>query len=211
MQRRLLLATAGLWGALSSTRIAAQPQSAATATELAGVRLSPTVQVGGSTLVLNGAGIRWRLVVRVYTAGLYLAAKASTPEAVLAAAGPKRLHVVMLRDIDGNDLGKLFTRGMQDNSSRADFAKSIPGTLRMAELFAVKKRLTQGESFSVDWLPGQGTSILINGKLQGEPIKEPEFFQALMRIWLGTSPADANLKDALLGLPPRTASETNYN
>lgn len=211
MQRRLLLATAGLWGALSSTRIAAQPQSAATATELAGARLSPTVQVGGSTLVLNGAGIRWRLVVRVYTAGLYLAAKASTPEAVLAAAGPKRLHVVMLRDIDGNDLGKLFTRGMQDNSSRADFAKSIPGTLRMAELFAVKKRLTQGESFSVDWLPGQGTSILINGKLQGEPIKEPEFFQALMRIWLGTSPADANLKDALLGLPPRTASETNYN
>ena len=211
MQRRLLLATAGLWGALSSTRIAAQPQSAATATELAGVRLSPTVQVGGSTLVLNGAGIRWRLVVRVYTAGLYLAAKASTPEAVLAAAGPKRLHVVMLRDIDGNDLGKLFTRGMQDNSSRADFAKSIPGTLRMAELFAVKKRLTQGESFSVDWLPGQGTSILINGKLQGEPIKEPEFFQALMRIWLGTSPADANLKDALLGLPPRTARETNYN
>ena len=211
MQLRLLLATAGLWGALSSTRIAAQPQSAATATELAGVRLSPTVQVGGSTLVLNGAGIRWRLVVRVYTAGLYLAAKASTPEAVLAAAGPKRLHVVMLRDIDGNDLGKLFTRGMQDNSSRADFAKSIPGTLRMAELFAVKKRLTQGESFSVDWLPGQGTSILINGKLQGEPIKEPEFFQALMRIWLGTSPADANLKDALLGLPPRTASETNYN
>ena len=211
MQRRLLLATAGLWGALSSTRIAAQPQSAATATELAGVRLSPTVQVGGSTLVLNGAGIRWRLVVRVYTAGLYLAAKASTPEAVLAAAGPKRLHVVMLRDIDGNDLGKLFTRGKQDNSSRADFAKSIPGTLRMAELFAVKKRLTQGESFSVDWLPGQGTSILINGKLQGEPIKEPEFFQSLMRIWLGTSPADANLKDALLGLPPRTASETNYN
>lgn len=211
MQRRLLLATAGLWGALSSTRIAAQPQSAATATELAGVRLSPTVQVGGSTLVLNGAGIRWRLVVRVYTAGLYLAAKASTPEAVLAAAGPKRLHVVMLRDIDGNDLGKLFTRGMQDNSSRADFAKSIPGTLRMAELFAVKKRLTQGESFSVDWLPGQGTSILINGKLQGEPIKEPEFFQSLMRIWLGTSPADANLKDALLGLPPRTASETNHN
>jgi hypothetical protein len=212
MQRRLLLATAGLWGALSSTRIAAQsPSAVATATELAGVRFPPAVQLGGRTLVLNGAGIRWRLVVRVYTAGLYLAARASTPEAVLGAAGPKRLHVVMLRDIDGNDLGKLFTRGMQDNSSRAEFAKSIPGTLRMAELFAVKKRLAQGENFSVDWLPGQGTSILINGKLQGEPIKEPEFFQALMRIWLGTSPADANLKDALLGLPPRTAGETNYN
>ncbi|MFO1330266.1 MAG: chalcone isomerase family protein [Rubrivivax sp.] len=213
MHRRLLLATAGLWGALSSTLVAAQSPSPAApvAVDLAGVRYPATVSVGGSTLVLNGAGIRWRLVVRVYTAGLYLAGKASTPEAVLAATGPKRMHVVMLRDIDGNDLGKLFTRGMQDNSSREDFAKSIPGTLRMAELFAAKKRLAQGEHFSVDWLPGQGTTILINGKPQGEPIKEPEFFNALMRIWLGTSPADAALKDALLGQAPRPGGGTNHN
>jgi hypothetical protein len=154
-------------------------------------------------LSLNGAGIRYRFVVRVYTAGLYLAAKANSTEAVLAAAGPKRLHVVMLRDIDGNDLGKLFTRGMQDNSPREEFAKSIPGTLRMAEVFAAKKRLAQGETFGFDWLPGQGTALMLNGKPLGEPIKEPEFFNALMRIWLGPSPADANLKDALLGLPPK--------
>jgi hypothetical protein len=157
--------------------------------------------------VLNGAGIRWRLVVRVYAAGLYLAAKATTPEAVLAAAGPKRMHVVMLRDIDGNDLGKLFTRGMQDNSPREEFAKSIPGTLRMAEVFAAKKRLAQGESFGFDWLPGQGTVPMVNGRPFGDPVKEPEFFQALMRIWLGPSPADAGLKDALLGLPPRAPQQ----
>ena len=211
MHRRLLLATAGLWGALASPFAAAQSPSNAAAVELAGVRYPPTVQVGGSTLALNGAGIRWRLVVRVYTAGLYLAGKVSTPEAVLSSPGPKRMHVVMLRDIDGNDLGKLFTRGMQDNSSREDFARSIPGTLRMAELFAAKKRLAQGEHFSVDWVPGQGTTIVLNGKPQGEPIREPEFFQALMRIWLGTSPADAALKDALLGLPPRTGGSTNHN
>lgn len=199
-RRRLLLASIGTGPAWLGVVARAQVPAAA---EPAGVRYPPTVPVGGTGLVLNGAGIRWRLVVRVYTAGLYLTAKATTPEAVLAAPGPKRLHVVMLRDVDGNDLGKLFTRGMQDNSSREDFARSIPGTLRMAELFAAKKRLAQGENFSVDWLPGQGTQILINGKAQGDPIREPEFFQSLMRIWLGPSPADANLKDALLGLPPR--------
>lgn len=199
-RRRLLLASIGTGPAWLGGGARAQVPAAA---EPAGVRYLPTVPVGGTGLVLNGAGIRWRLVVRVYTAGLYLTAKATTPEAVLAAPGPKRLHVVMLRDVDGNDLGKLFTRGMQDNSSREDFARSIPGTLRMAELFAAKKRLAQGENFSVDWLPGQGTQILINGKAQGDPIREPEFFQSLMRIWLGPNPADANLKDALLGLPPR--------
>ena len=33
----------------------------------------------------------------------------------------------------------------------------------------------------------------------GEPFKEPEFFNALLGIWLGNAPADWKLKDALLG------------
>lgn len=197
-RRHLLLAPVALGALLSPLAASAQQ-----AVEVAGVRFPPTVSTGGATLPLNGAGLRTRFVVKVYAAGLYLAAKAQTPEAVLSAPGPKRLHVVMLRDIDGNDLGRLFTRGMQDNSTREDFGKSIPGTLRMAELFSVKKRLAQGEHFSVEWLPGQGTQILLNGRPQGEPVKEPEFFNALLRIWLGPNPADPALKDALLGLPPR--------
>ncbi len=201
MQRRLsrLMLLAMLTAAGTAVLTAMPAAQAQNAVELAGVRYPVTVQLGATPLTLNGAGIRYRFVVKVYTAGLYLTTKATTPEAVFAAPGPRRLHVVMLRDIDGNDLGRLFTRGMRDNSSHEAFAKSIPGTLRLAELFAAKKRLAAGESFSVDWLPGQGTSIQINGKVQGEPIKEPEFFNALMRIWLGKSPADAALKDQLLG------------
>jgi len=201
MQRRLsrLMLLAMLTAAGTAVLTAMPAAQAQNAVELAGVRYPAAVQLGATPLTLNGAGIRYRFVVKVYTAGLYLTTKATTPEAVFAAPGPRRLHVVMLRDIDGNDLGRLFTRGMRDNSSHEAFAKSIPGTLRLAELFAAKKRLAAGESFSVDWLPGQGTSIQINGKVQGEPIKEPEFFNALMRIWLGKSPADAALKDQLLG------------
>ena len=171
--------------------------------ELAGVKYAPSVQVAGSTLQLNGAGIRYKFVIKVYTAGLYLAGKASTPEAVLAAPGPKRMHVVMLRDIDANELGRLFTRGMQDNAPREEFSKSIPGTLRMSDIFSAKKKLVAGDNFSVDWVPGVGTTVLVNGTAQGDPVKEPEFFTALMRIWLGSSPADTGLKDALLGLDAR--------
>ena len=167
--------------------------------ELAGVRYSPTVAVGGKDLVLNGAGIRYKFVIKVYTAGLYLGAKAATTEAVLAAPGPRRMHVVMLRDIDANELGRLFTRGMQDNSSREEFGKSIAGTLRLADIFSARKKLLAGDNFSVDWVPGVGTTILVNGKAQGEPIKEPEFYNALLRIWLGPNPAERTLKDALLG------------
>ncbi len=197
MNRRHLLLAAG------ASALAVQPaaaQSSPAPVDVGGVKYAPTVTVAGTPLTLNGAGIRFRLVVRVYTAGLYLTARASTPEQILATPGPKRLHVVMLREIDATELGKLFTRGMQDNSPRDEFSKSIPGTIRMAEIFSTKKRLAVGESFSVDWEPGTGTTVSINGRPQGEPIREPEFFSALMRIWLGNNPADAALKDALLGV-----------
>jgi hypothetical protein len=169
------------------------------AAQVAGVTYPPQLTVAGQPLVLNGAGIRYRFVVQVYTAGLYLPAPATTAEQALAMPGPKRLHIQMLRDIDGNTLGKLFTRGMEDNSTRAEFAQAIGGTLRLAEMFAVKKRLAAGEHFSVEWLPGRGTVVYVNGQPQGEPIQAPEFFTALMRIWLGKQPADQPLKNALLG------------
>ena len=167
--------------------------------EVSGVRYAPTAQVAGATLQLNGAGTRYKFVVRVYTAGLYIGSKAATPEAVYAAPGAKRLHVVMLRDIDANELGKLFTRGMQDNAPREAFSKSIPGTLRMADIFSAKKKLVAGENFSVDYVPGVGTTVLVNGKPQGEPVREVEFFNALLSIWLGPNPADDGLKAALMG------------
>jgi hypothetical protein len=174
--------------------------------ELAGVRYAPTVTLAGAPLLLNGAGIRYKLVFKVYTAGLYLSAKAATPEQVLAASGPRRLHIVMLRRIDASELGRLFTRGMEDNAQPGEMSRLIPGILKMGDIFSARKQLAAGESFSVDYVPGTGTTILVNGQPMAEPIKEPEFFNALMRIWLGTSPADALLKDALLGqtAPPRS-------
>lgn len=176
------------------------------ALDVAGVDYAPRVELGGQPLLLNGAGVRYKFVVKVYTAGLYLGAKAHTPQAVLDAPGPKRIQVAMLRDIDANELGKLLTRGMQDNSTRAEFAKSIAGTLEMADIFSRRKKLLAGDQFSVDWVPGKGTLIVVNGEQQGAPIAEPEFFRALARIWLGPNPPDAQLKDALLGKAPVPAA-----
>jgi hypothetical protein len=196
--RRCLLALAASLGLSALPSLPAFAQT----TEVSGVKYDNTARVAGETLQLNGAGIRYKAVFKVYTAGLYLNQKSGTTEAVIANPGPKRMHVVMLRDIDANELGKLFTRGMQDNSPRDEFSKSIPGTIRMGKIFSAKKKLSTGESFSVEYVPNIGTSVLVNGKVMGEPIKEPEFFTGLLRIWLGKSPADANLKELLLGNKP---------
>jgi len=193
-----LLALASGPGALTAAR--------AQATDLAGVRYPASVQLGGSTLLLNGAGIRYRFVVRVYTAALYLMGRAATPEQALAATGPRRVQVHMLRDIDANELGRLLTRGMQDNAPRGEFSRFIPGMLALAELFAARKRLRTGEHFSIDFVPGTGTRVLVNGRPESDVIAEPEFFNALLRIWIGSKPADEGLKEALLGRPQPPAA-----
>lgn len=173
--------------------------SLAATVEVGGVKLEDRVTVAGSPLLLNGAGIRYKAVFKVYTAGLYLGQKADTAEAVLAATGPRRMTITMLRDIDSAELGKLFSRGMEDNMERAAFSKLIPGVLRMSQVFSDHKKLKEGDTFLIDWVPGTGTVLTIKGQVEGEPFKEPEFFNALMRIWLGPKPADWQLKDALLG------------
>ncbi|MCW5655421.1 chalcone isomerase family protein [Hydrogenophaga sp.] len=178
-------------------------QAGAAALDVGGVRLEDRITLADKPLLLNGAGIRYKAVFKVYTAGLYLAQKADTPEAVLASPGPKRMTITMLRDIDSAELGKLFSRGMEDNMDRTAFSKLIPGVLRMSQIFSNHKKLLAGENFLVDWIPSTGTVITVKGKVEGEPFKEPEFFDALMRIWLGPRPADWMLKEALLGKPSR--------
>ena len=166
------------------------------------MKFEDTIDQRGSKLVLNGVGVRYKAVFKVYSAGLYLSKKTSTPEEALSMVGPKRISITMLRDIDSNELGKLFTRGVEDNAPRAEMSKLIPGLLRMGQIFSDQKKLVAGDSFTFEWVPGTGGVLTVKGKPQGEPFKEQEFFTALLRIWLGPNPADWKLKDALLGIKP---------
>jgi hypothetical protein len=169
---------------------------------VSGVKYDENIDLRGAKLHLNGAGVRYKFVVKVYTAGLYLPKKAATADDVLAMPGPKKMSVTMLRDIDSNELGKLFIRGVEDNmDNKASFTKLIPGLMRMSQLFTEVKQLKAGDTFTIEWLPGTGTIITVRGKQEGEPFKEAEFYNALLRIWLGPQPADWKLKDALLGKP----------
>lgn len=192
--RARLFATAALAAAL-------MPAWAAATVDVGGVTLEDPIQVQGTPLVLNGAGIRYKAVFKVYTAGLYLEKKAGTTNEVLSMPGRKRMTITMLRDIDSAELGKLFARGMEDNMDRSAFSRLIPGVMRMSDVFTRHKWLRTGETFVLDWVPGTGTVLTVKGEIEGEPFKEPEFFDALMRIWLGPRPADWRLKDELLGKP----------
>lgn len=162
-------------------------------------RFEPTLQVAGAKLMLNGAGTRYKTVLRVYDMGLYTTQRVTTPEALLALPGPKRLQFFALRELPGTDLGRLFIKGLSENSPKDLVQKHTVSSMRLIEIFSGKSKLLPGESFAMEYVPGKGTQFFITGKPQGEPVGDAEFFGMVMKIWVGHSPADSLLKDALLG------------
>lgn len=172
---------------------------AAQAAEVAGVKLDDTVKVANKELKLNGAGIRTRLMFKVYVAGLYLPEKKTTAADVLATQGPRRLKLVLLREVNSEDFGQAFMDGLNANSDKAEKAKFVNQTVKMGEIFAGIPSLNKGDSITADWIPGTGLNILVNDKKVGDTLQGIEFANAFLRIWLGDKPADAALKQNLLG------------
>jgi Chalcone isomerase-like len=171
----------------------------AAATDVGGVKVEDTADVQGTKLQLNGAGVRYKAIFKVYTIAMYTGKKVASAEELAAAPGPKRISMTMLREIDSAELGKAFTKGFEDNSSKSELSKMIPGLLKMSQIFSDQKKMVAGDVVLLDWIPGTGMVVSAKGKVQGEPFKEVEFFNAMARIWLGNVPADAKLKDMLLG------------
>lgn len=159
----------------------------------------PQMEVAGQNLKRNGAGIRYKAIFKVYSAALYTEHPVASLEEVSKLSGPKRVTVSMLRGISASELGKLFAHGMQDNMDKQQFSKLIPGVMRMSDVFNRNKDLRAGDKFTLDWIPGKGMVISVNGIAEPAEFIEPEFYQAMLGIWLGPNPADSRLKAALLG------------
>ncbi|MGB7478708.1 MAG: chalcone isomerase family protein [Burkholderiaceae bacterium] len=169
------------------------------ATEVAGVKLDDSVRVANQELKLNGAGVRYKVLFKVYAAGLYLTEKKTTVAEVLAAPGPKRVTLVMMRDLSNEELGQAFLAGMKKNSTMQERTKVVNQMMQFGEMFATIPELKKGDVIGVDWIPGSGTVSTHNGKKISEPLPDIAFYNALLKIWLGDSPADAQLKLNLLG------------
>lgn len=181
---------------MAGTALALQATAAPTVN-----KFDPSAQLGGSALQLNGKGTRVRLVFKAYDMGLYTTRRVTSPAELFALPGPKRLQFIALRELQGTELGRLFLRGMGDNTPSAQMTRHALATTRLIEIFSGKPKLMPGDSFAMDFVPGKGTQFYIQGQPQGAPVGDDEFFTLVLRIWFGESPADIPLRDALLEGP----------
>ena len=167
------------------------------AAELAGVKLADKAQVDSRELVLNGAGLRTRLFFKVYVIGLYLAEKQRDAAAVLAAPGPKRVTLHMLRDVGADTFSEALVDGLKANHSEADYRALEPRVKQLEAIMAEVKEAKKGMDIVLDWTGG-ATRVLVRGKPVGE-IPGEDFYRALLRIWLGEHPVQDDIRKDLLG------------
>ena len=172
--------------------------SAAGAAEVAGVRLDDKTQVESRDLVLNGAGLRKRIIFNVYVIGLYLPEKKSDAASVLALAGPKRAAIHMLRDVGADTFIEALVDGMRANTSEAEYKSLEPRVKELAATMTQIGEAKKGMNIALDWT-GSATQVLVDGKPAGKPIAGEDFYRALLRIWLGDKPVQDDLKKSLLG------------
>ncbi len=203
-QQFLVRGMACMVAAMGSATVWAQQ-----AVTVAGIKFEPSISLGGKTLQLNGAGVRIRAIFRVYAAGLYTTSKMTKNEEILASQEPIRLHLVALRDVGGDDFGKLFTRAMEANASRDEFSKSINNVVRMGQVFADAKQFAKGDIIILDFVPATGLTVTHKGRQMDEPFKGAEFRSLMLKIWFGPKPVDEALRGAFLG--NQTTANTNVS
>jgi chalcone isomerase-like protein len=168
----------------------------AQAKECKGVSFPDQTQVEGSTLTLNGVGLRkaTMLKVSVYVAALYVAKTSSDPNAILGANSPRELILQFVRDVGSADITKGWDEGFAKNAKE--------------QLPALKERITMlngwmgdvktGERLTFFFKPGVGVQVDVNGTVKGT-IKGDDFAKAFLSIWLGADPPNPEIKAGLLG------------
>ena len=155
--------------------------------------------VAGTPLQLNGVGLRAAFIYKVYLAGLYLPAKATTGAAVFSETGPKRLQVRMLMNGPSDEFAKAFTGGIAKRTpadqvaAMKDRIAAFDRTLR--SVGDVKK----GDVVNLDYAPAVGLTMTINGKPYGAPVPGADLYAALLDIFVGDRPVDARMKAGMLG------------
>ena len=173
---------------------------AAHAVEIEGVRIDEKVRLtsGGPELVLNGAGVRTRAFFRVHGGPRYLQNRKTAADAVLADSGPRRIAMHVLRELTSEQLLSAFNDGIADNHTPSQLAPLEARLKEFSAIFNSMKEVRSGDVIAIDYAAPAGTRILVNGEVRGT-IAGEDFNRALLRIWLGDKPVDANLKKAMLG------------
>jgi hypothetical protein len=165
------------------------------AASLAGVNLPDKAEVKGQSLVLNGMGLRSKFFIKVYVGGLYLPQKEKAAAKVLAEDSPRRMVMHFLYSVTKEQMCEAWNEGLAQNTPKAGADVKKAFTTLCGWMEAIPK----GSQLVLTYLPGEGTTVEVNGKtkgtLPGKPVSD-----AILNTWVGPDPGPGkDFRKAVLG------------
>lgn len=158
-------------------------------------------------LRLNGASMRILYgTVDTYIGKLYVENPVTNADELMAADEYKRMvFQVVMKRISGRRMAKAMYDALQINLS-PEKASKLEGRLQlMVEMF--EGSLKEGQEGYIEWIPGQGSRIVINGEVRGT-LPGKDLNDAILSIWIGENPVGSTFKQQVLGLeehqPPKS-------
>jgi hypothetical protein len=152
--------------------------------------------VDQAALQLNGAGVREKFFFDIYVIALYLPQPQSQAESVLNTEAPVHIDMTILySEIGEEKFANGWEEGFTANLSEQDLGTVRERLDRFKGLFGT---LHKGDHIELDYVPGTGTEVRIKGQDQGV-IPGWDFFQSLLKVWIGDAPVGRSLKSELLG------------
>ena len=162
---------------------------------LAGITLPDKAEVKDQSLVLNGMGLRTKFFIKVYVGGLYLAQKQSSAAAVLAADAPRRMVMHFIYDVSKDQMCDAWDEGLEKNTPKASAEVKKDFKTLCSWMGGVGK----GTELVLTYLPGEGTTVEISGKLKGT-LPGKATADAILGTWIGPDPGPGSgFKKAVLG------------
>ena len=163
--------------------------------ELSGVEMADTVSVDGKELMLNGMGLREKMWIDVYVAGLYLESKSDDAQQILDSDQTKYIRMHFLyKKVGAKKLVAAWNDGVKNNAAAPmDELKS-----GLDQLNSWMVDLTKNDEMIFTSTPGKGLAVEVKGEQKGVIEDEP-FSKAFWAIFLGQKPPTAQLKQGLVG------------
>ncbi len=174
----------------------ATTSSAAT---LDGQRFDDSARLATQDLALNGLGLRAMVFIKVNVAALYLPEKAATFRVIANMPGPKRLQLRLLTKTDADGFIDALFEGFEENCTKVEFAWLNARMQQLTQIINAIGNVVAGDSINFDFVLAVGTLITVNGVKKGAVIEAPDFYNAVLKIFIGEAPVDEQLKAGPLG------------
>jgi len=163
--------------------------------ELSGVDMPDTVSVDGKELTLNGMGLREKMWIDVYVAGLYLESKSDDAQQILESDQTKYIRMHFLyKKVAAKKLVAAWDDGIANNA--ADQKAKLKSGLDQLNSWMVD--LGKGDEMIFMATPGKGLAVEVKGEQKGV-IEDEAFAKAFWAIFIGGKPPTDKLKKGLLG------------